>query len=90
MPRVSLLENLVTNLKERNDPSSRLYLSRQEAYRLLKFHTGQDFGDNTEQWEQWVHLHPESMHRQDLSKIQSPIMQWINLEVGDMKQGIDD
>jgi hypothetical protein len=46
---------LLKNLKE-EIPSymRREYLPRDVAYEKLKRMTGQDFGDNIEQWETWI------------------------------------
>ena len=32
----------------------REYLTREDAYEKIKVMTGQDFGMNVEQWEEWV------------------------------------
>ncbi|QDU75375.1 hypothetical protein Pan97_24050 [Bremerella volcania] len=60
MPRLKLLDGLLKNLKGEIPPNHRTYRPVHRAYELLKFHTGQDFGDDYEKWEQWIQAKDES------------------------------
>jgi hypothetical protein len=53
--RLTPIERLLRNFKE-EIPSymRREYLPKDVAYEKLKRMTGQDFGDNVEQWETWI------------------------------------
>ncbi len=67
MPRVTFMQSLLNNLKGTNEPEKRSYLPREEAYELLKYHTGQDFGQNIDMWEQWLREHPSSIHEKEIT-----------------------
>lgn len=41
---------------------SRHFVPKQEAYRLLKHHTGKDFGEDFEAWHDWILQNPDSIH----------------------------
>lgn len=58
------------NVKEEIEPRRREYLPKKEAYEQLKFHTGQDFGEDMNAWQQWIHDHPASIKDRpvDMSK----------------------
>ena len=54
MTKAGLIKILLKNLNqeiEQNDPS---FCTREEAYRILKELTKQDFGYDVEQWKQWI------------------------------------
>ena len=53
--RLMPIERLLKNMKQ-EIPSymRREYLTREDAYEKIKVMTGQDFGMNVEQWEEWV------------------------------------
>lgn len=61
MTRMTPLEGLLLNLKGEIEPRRREYLAKNEAYAQLKFHTGQDFGEDIDSWEQWINDHPTSI-----------------------------
>ncbi|MES2793704.1 MAG: hypothetical protein V4719_29085 [Planctomycetota bacterium] len=60
MSKIPLLQGLLLNLKGEIQPGRREYLPQKEAYGSLKMHTGQDFGDDFEKWEQWIRENPTS------------------------------
>lgn len=64
MSQLSLLEGLLLNLKGEIEERRREYLPREDAYRSLKLHTGQDFGDDIEKWEAWIKTNPKSVKAQ--------------------------
>lgn len=68
------LQSLLYNFKGINRPENRGFLPKDEAYELLKYHTGQDFGDAFEKWQQWIDEHPRSIHDKDLSNVDSLIL----------------
>lgn len=61
MSYMPLFELLIANLREELWPGRREYLTKEQAYEQLKYHTGQDFGFDIERWEQWVREHPKSI-----------------------------
>ncbi len=67
MSRLTLLEGLLLNLKGEIEPRRREYLPKKEAYQQLKLHTGQDFGDDVDRWQQWIQNHPRSVRAKDAS-----------------------
>ena len=53
--RLTPIERLLKNLKEEIPPYMRReFLPKDVAYEKLKQMTGQDFGNNIEQWETWI------------------------------------
>jgi len=53
--RLTPIERLLKNLKEEIPPYMRReFLPKDVAYEKLKKMTGQDFGNNIEQWETWI------------------------------------
>lgn len=67
MSGITFLKGLLLNLKGEIQPRRREYLSKKEAYRELKLHTGQDFGDDFNEWEKWIQQHPTSIRTKDTS-----------------------
>ena len=61
MSKLTLLEGLLLNLKGEIDQRRREYLPKPEAYSSLRYHTGQDFGDNIAAWTEWLNIHPQSI-----------------------------
>jgi hypothetical protein len=61
MSKLALLEGLLLNLKGEIDQRRREYLPKSEAYRSLRYHTGQDFGDEVAAWAEWIKTHPKSI-----------------------------
>ena len=61
MSQLTPLELLLVNLKGEIQQRQRGYLPKEQAYEALKFHTGQDFGDNIEKWEAWIRANPMSI-----------------------------
>lgn len=67
MSRLTFEELLLANLKEELDPMHPEYMSKDEMIVNLKNWTGQDFGSDVQQWEQWIikyglpiiNVHPE-------------------------------
>jgi hypothetical protein len=55
--RLTPIERLLKNLKGEIPPYMRReFLPKDVAYEKPKQMTGQDFGDNVEQWEAWVRV----------------------------------
>lgn len=54
MSRMTFEELLLANLKEELDPTHPEYMSKDEMIVNLKNWTGQDFGSDVQQWEQWI------------------------------------
>jgi hypothetical protein len=61
MSHLPLLQGLLANLKGETQERTRAYLPKAEAYLQLKFHTGQDFGEDISAWEEWIRKHPQSI-----------------------------
>lgn len=67
MSQLTLLQGLLLNYKGEVEPRRREYLPKKEAYEQLKLHTGQDFGEDIEAWQQWIQDHPVSIQSKDTS-----------------------
>ncbi|TWT34732.1 hypothetical protein Enr8_21460 [Blastopirellula retiformator] len=67
MSRLTLLQGLLLNFKGEIEPRRREYLPKKEAYEQLKLHTGQDFGEDIDAWQQWIQDHPTSVRSKDAS-----------------------
>lgn len=76
MRKRTYLHNLLMNFRGCCEPSGRNYLPKNKAYDLLKHHTGEDFGDNFDKWEQWIDEHPNSIRfeNKDISKMSTPFL----------------
>ena len=61
MSQMTLFEGILKNLKQEIEPGRREYLSREQAYQQLKYHTGEDFGYDAERWKAWIDEHPTSI-----------------------------
>ncbi|GIW80238.1 MAG: hypothetical protein KatS3mg105_2045 [Gemmatales bacterium] len=61
MSRLTPLQGYLLNFKGEIEPGRREYLPKKEAYEQLKLHTGQDFGEDFDAWEQWIQKHPASI-----------------------------
>jgi len=58
---MTLYSGLLKNLRQEIRPGRREYLTKEQAYEQLKYHTGQDFGYDIEGWRQWILDHPRSI-----------------------------
>jgi hypothetical protein len=55
MSRYTLYKGLLLNLEQKIPVTRRRdYLSREQAYEMLKKKTGKDFGHNVEKWRGWL------------------------------------
>ncbi|MDP4180584.1 MAG: hypothetical protein Q8942_05775 [Bacillota bacterium] len=55
MSKLLPLEGYLKNLKQEIPPSiRRLYMSKEQAYEMLKEYTGKDFGYDIEEWEKYT------------------------------------
>jgi hypothetical protein len=54
MPHVYPFQGLLLNLEEKVSRDSRIYLPKEEAYRMLKRWTGQDFGYDVAKWREYI------------------------------------
>ena len=61
MGRIMFLQGLLQNFKGLTHPRGRRYIPKETAYEYLKKHTGQDFGEDFDAWEQWIRDHPRSI-----------------------------
>ena len=57
MSRMLPVRGFLLNLEGKIAPGKREYLPREEAHRLLKVLTGQDFGYDTKAWRAWLAQH---------------------------------
>jgi hypothetical protein len=56
MPHVYPFQGLLLNLEEKVSRDSMIYLPKEEAYRLLKQWTGQDFGYDVAKWREYIKM----------------------------------
>lgn len=63
MGRATYLQKLIINLRASEEPITSRSLSKKESFEQLKYHTGQDFGDDVDAWEKWVNEHPYATHK---------------------------
>jgi hypothetical protein len=55
LSRLTFFQGLLLNLEQIFAKEQlREYLTREEAYKLLKEHTGQNFGYDAEAWREWL------------------------------------
>ncbi len=54
MSNYTLFEGLLLNLVQKIPSGTREYLTREQAYTLLKEKTGQDFGYHVRAWKKWL------------------------------------
>ncbi len=54
MSRITLLKGLLMNLNQEIQKDRREYLSREAAYERLKALTGEDFGYDVNDWNNWA------------------------------------
>jgi len=54
MSRITFFRLLVMNLEGEIQEGRREYMPPDEAYKLLKESTGQDFGDDINAWKAWL------------------------------------
>jgi hypothetical protein len=54
MPVVHPFQGLLLNLEEKVSRDSRMYLPKEEAYRLLMEWTGHDFGYDVAKWREHI------------------------------------
>ena len=53
MPRITIEEHLIRNLRLEFSEDSFFYIGRNRAYKQLKHLTNQDFGYDADAWEKW-------------------------------------
>lgn len=55
MSKIRLYEGLVRNLEGKVDERNRkLFLTKEDALKMLKEKTGQDFGFEVKEWREWL------------------------------------
>jgi hypothetical protein len=54
MSRITPYRLLVLNIEGRIQKGRREYISVEEAYKLLREWSGQDFGEDLAKWKQWL------------------------------------
>lgn len=62
MIRLTAKQILLRNLQQRiPQQHKRLYMTREEAYEMLKERTGQDFGYDVDAWKKWLKANPKTL-----------------------------
>jgi len=54
MSRITFYRLLIMNLERKIQEGRREYMPADEALKLLKKSTGQDFGNDIEEWKRWL------------------------------------
>jgi len=54
MSRLTFYRGLILNIEGKIPKGRREYLTPEEAYKLLRESTGQDFGEDLEKWKKWL------------------------------------
>jgi hypothetical protein len=54
MSRLTPEQRAILNLRGEIPEGTMAYLTREDAYALLKKHTNQDFGYDADKWEKWI------------------------------------